>query len=99
MYALDGIEAQYAEHTCQGIWTCSHFDQELLDGCERYEPDEEQAAKLWEAKSHLLEEETESVEIQVARHVNHLHLRSHLQILQRGSDSFVSIDSSRCRTL
>ena len=32
---------------CNGIDICEHFDQDILEDCERYEPDPDEMRELW----------------------------------------------------
>ncbi|RPD75850.1 hypothetical protein L226DRAFT_570087 [Lentinus tigrinus ALCF2SS1-7] len=53
-FGPDPVECRYAEHICQGIYACSRIDPALLDGCERYEPREEDQHEL-AALEHVLD--------------------------------------------
>ncbi|KAJ7158276.1 hypothetical protein C8R43DRAFT_827151, partial [Mycena crocata] len=48
--ALDGVFCRVAKHVCQGIFVCSELDPSLLDGHERYEPDDDAMRELCEAE-------------------------------------------------
>ncbi|KAJ2926622.1 hypothetical protein H1R20_g10478, partial [Candolleomyces eurysporus] len=45
-----GVACQYAQHVCGGCYHCSELDLTLLNGCERYEPDEDEMRELFEAQ-------------------------------------------------
>ena len=47
---LDGQLCQVSEHICQGVYHCSELDMTLLDGCERYDPDDHEMQELFEAE-------------------------------------------------
>ncbi|KAJ3491080.1 hypothetical protein NLJ89_g11374 [Agrocybe chaxingu] len=47
---LGGQRCQLSEHYCQGIYHCSELDMTLLDGCERYAPDDDEMRDLFEAE-------------------------------------------------
>jgi hypothetical protein len=32
---------------CNGVDICEHFDQAILEGCERYDPDPDEMRELW----------------------------------------------------
>ena len=66
---LDNQPCQYAEHQCQGVFHCSEMDMTLLEGCERYEPDDEEMRELWEAEREVNVQETSSANLRAAAYV------------------------------
>ncbi|KAJ6483033.1 hypothetical protein DFH09DRAFT_1462238 [Mycena vulgaris] len=45
--ALAGVLCQVAKHDCQGVFICDQLDKSLLDGHERYHPDDEETRALF----------------------------------------------------
>ena len=64
--ALDGALCQVAKHDCQGVFICDKLDKSLLDGHERYHPDDEQTRALFQAERDVNVRETSSVAIRAA---------------------------------
>jgi hypothetical protein len=58
----EDVRTQYAEHTCHGIWVCDQLDPDLLGGCTRYEPDEDDWRVIWEAGRSIDENQDASIE-------------------------------------
>ncbi|KAJ7120131.1 hypothetical protein C8R44DRAFT_877592 [Mycena epipterygia] len=71
--ALDGVLCQMASHTCQGVFVCSQLDVSLLDGHERYEPDDDEMRELFEAEREVNVRETSSVAIRAAAFYKEIH--------------------------
>ncbi|KAJ7119239.1 hypothetical protein C8R43DRAFT_1152428 [Mycena crocata] len=71
--ALDGVPCQVAKHACQGVYHCSQLDMSLLEGHERYEPDEEDMRELFEAERTVNVRETSSVAIRAAAFYAEIH--------------------------
>lgn len=62
VYSLDGQPCQVSEHLCQGVYHCSELDMTLLDGCQRYDPDEDEMRQLFEAERDINISENSTVE-------------------------------------
>ncbi|EDR04794.1 uncharacterized protein LACBIDRAFT_330283 [Laccaria bicolor S238N-H82] len=58
---LDNEPCQVAEHFCQGIFHCDQLDLALLEGIERYEPDEDDRKDLFKAEREQNIRETDSM--------------------------------------
>ncbi|KAJ7196031.1 hypothetical protein GGX14DRAFT_327140, partial [Mycena pura] len=71
--ALDDALCQVASHICQGVYTCSEFDQSLMAGHERYEPDDEAMRELWEADRAVNVRDTSSSAIRAAAFYSEVH--------------------------
>lgn len=41
------VRCRRVQLDCNGIDTCEHFDEGLLENCERFEPDIEEMRELW----------------------------------------------------
>ncbi|KAJ7038863.1 hypothetical protein C8F04DRAFT_1392709 [Mycena alexandri] len=48
--ALDNAPCQAAYHECQGVFVCDQLDETLLDGHERYVPDDDEMRELFQAE-------------------------------------------------
>lgn len=66
MIALDDVKCQLSEHICQGVYHCSELDMSLLDGHQRYAPDEEEMKNIFGAERDINVEETETVQKRAA---------------------------------
>ncbi|KAJ7491316.1 hypothetical protein B0H11DRAFT_1911939 [Mycena galericulata] len=73
--ALDGALCQVASHICQGVFVCSELDTSLLDGHERYEPDDEQMRELFDAERDVNVRETSSMAIRAAAFYKEIHTK------------------------
>ncbi|KAJ6513998.1 hypothetical protein DFH09DRAFT_1374151 [Mycena vulgaris] len=85
--ALGNVPCQAATHQCQGVWICSQFDQSLLDGHERYEPDDDAMRELWEADRAVNVRDTSSMSIRAAAFYTEVH---------RKKCKFVAADGAEC---
>ncbi|KAJ7923825.1 hypothetical protein B0H13DRAFT_2316176 [Mycena leptocephala] len=85
--ALGGVACQAATHQCQGVWICDQFDHSLLDGHERYEPDDDAMRELWEADRAVNVRDTSSMYTRVAAFYNEVH---------RKKCKFVGSDGVQC---
>ncbi|KAJ7440399.1 hypothetical protein B0H11DRAFT_1660472, partial [Mycena galericulata] len=63
---LGGVLCQVAKHTCQGVYVCSQLDVSLLDGHERYEPNDDDMRELFVAEREVNVRETSSMAIRAA---------------------------------
>ena len=43
----ESVHCRRAYLHCNGVAICEHFDQDILGGCERYEPDPDEMRELW----------------------------------------------------
>lgn len=43
----ESVHCRRAHLHCNGIGICEHFDKEILEDCERYEPDPNEMRELW----------------------------------------------------
>lgn len=43
----ESVRCRRAYLHCNGVDICEHFDQDILDNCERYDPDPDQMRDLW----------------------------------------------------
>ncbi|KAJ7033971.1 hypothetical protein C8F04DRAFT_906737, partial [Mycena alexandri] len=68
--ALDGALCQVASHRCQGVYVCSQLDASLLNGHERYEPDDDAMRELFEADRAVNVRDTSSMSLLVAAFLN-----------------------------
>ncbi|KAJ7486492.1 hypothetical protein FB451DRAFT_949962, partial [Mycena latifolia] len=57
---LGGVLCQVANPKCQGVYLCSELDMSLLDGHERYEPNDDEMRELFEAEREVNLRETSS---------------------------------------
>ncbi|KAJ7086972.1 hypothetical protein C8R44DRAFT_900928 [Mycena epipterygia] len=73
--ALDDVLCQVAFHTCQGVFVCCQLDVSLLDGHERYEPDDDEMRELFEAEREVNVRETSSVAIRAAAFYQEIHVQ------------------------
>ncbi|KAJ7435763.1 hypothetical protein FB451DRAFT_1062196, partial [Mycena latifolia] len=73
--ALGGALCQVANHKCQGVYLCSELDMSLLDGHERYEPDDDEMRELFEAEREVDLRETSSVAIRAAAFYTEIHTK------------------------
>ncbi|KAJ7673026.1 hypothetical protein DFH06DRAFT_1467440 [Mycena polygramma] len=64
--ALGGVPCQVANHQCQGVCVCTLLNLILLNGFERYEPDDDEMRELFEAERDVNLRETSSVAIRAA---------------------------------
>lgn len=64
--ALGNVPCQVASHVCGGVYVCSQFDDSLLDGHERYEPDDKAMHELWNAEREVNVRDTSSMAIRAA---------------------------------
>ncbi|KAJ7615487.1 hypothetical protein FB45DRAFT_757736 [Roridomyces roridus] len=71
--ALDDVLCQLATHDCQGVYICDQIDDTLLDGHERYEPDEDDMRELFEAERDVNVRETSSVGMRAAAFYARMH--------------------------
>ncbi|KAF7800308.1 hypothetical protein EIP86_011557 [Pleurotus ostreatoroseus] len=69
VYALDNAQCRYAEHVCQGCFICDRADPQLINS-ERYEPDEEESADIYQRQCRINEVEYTSVQSQAAAFYN-----------------------------
>ncbi|KAJ7510558.1 hypothetical protein B0H11DRAFT_2401870, partial [Mycena galericulata] len=86
--ALGNIPCQVASHNCQGVFVCSQLDPSLLDGHERYEPDDEAMRELWEADRAVNVRDTSSRSIRAA---------AFYAEVQSNNCKFVKGDGSPCQ--
>ena len=63
---LDNEPCQVAEHHCQGVFHCNQLDLTLLEGIERYEPDEDDRKELFEVEREQNIWETDSMHTRAA---------------------------------
>ncbi|KAJ7775009.1 hypothetical protein B0H16DRAFT_1265082, partial [Mycena metata] len=73
--ALDGAPCQVATHRCQGVYICSQLDTSLLEGHERYEPDDEAMRDLFEADRVVNVRDTSSMSLVVAAFYNDVYTK------------------------
>lgn len=62
-----------AQLQCNGIKVCEHFDHNLLENCERYEPDPEGMKELWNHELDANARESNSITNILTRCVFHWH--------------------------
>ena len=43
----ESVHCRRAYLHCNGVHVCEYFDQDILEGCERYEPDANEMRELW----------------------------------------------------
>ena len=43
----ESVHCRRAYLHCNGVDICEHFDQDILEDCERYEPDPDKMRELW----------------------------------------------------
>jgi hypothetical protein len=43
----ESVHCRRAFLHCNGVHVCEHFDQDILEYCERYEPDPDEMRELW----------------------------------------------------
>ena len=61
------IRCHHAALQCNGLDVCKQFNEELLAGCKRYEPDEEEMRSLWNYEETANAQEAGSVNAIVTR--------------------------------
>ena len=44
---MESIHCRRAYLHCNGVDVCEYFDQDILENCERYEPDPDKMRDLW----------------------------------------------------
>ncbi|KAJ7138641.1 hypothetical protein C8R46DRAFT_1321667, partial [Mycena filopes] len=71
--ALDGVQCQVANHGCQGVYICDQLDPGLLDGHERYEPDDDDMRELFNAERTVNVRETSSMGMRAAAFYTEIH--------------------------
>ncbi|KAJ7187531.1 hypothetical protein B0H12DRAFT_1040311, partial [Mycena haematopus] len=74
--ALDNVLCQVAKHECQGVYLCDQFDDSLLDGHERYEPNHDDMLELFKAERAVNIRETSSVALRAAAFYTEIHRKS-----------------------
>ncbi|KAJ6466503.1 hypothetical protein DFH09DRAFT_1381711 [Mycena vulgaris] len=64
-----------SEHDCQGVFICDQLNESLLDGHERYHPDDEETRALFQAEREVNVRETSSVAMRAAAFYKELLLK------------------------
>ncbi|KAJ7034512.1 hypothetical protein C8F04DRAFT_1183058 [Mycena alexandri] len=70
---LDGVPCQAASHKCQGVWVCNQLDEALLEGHERYAPDDSDMHELFDAERTVNVRETSSMALRAAAFYSEIH--------------------------